>query len=62
MLILVDQSCVDNYTLRQMVLEHISPNRWLILVLMMATNPKTVIEDCRLFGDQLTSNNNQSKI
>ena len=46
----------------QVVLEPGSPNRWLILVLVMATNPKIVIEDCILFGYQLTSNNNQSKI
>ena len=38
------------------------PNQWLILVLVMATNPKTMIVDCRLFGGQLMSSNNQYKI
>ena len=57
--ILVDQS---RYILRQVVSERVYLNRWLILVLVMTTNPKTVIRDCRLFGDRLTSSNNQSKI
>ena len=30
-------------------------------MLVMATNPKKTIGDCRLFGGQLTSSNNQSK-
>ena len=59
MFILVDQSC---YTVRQVVLERVFPNQWLILVLVMATNLKTMIVDCRLFGDQLMSSNNQYKI
>ena len=64
MFFLVNQSCVDQllYTLRQVVSERIPPNRWLILVLVMATNSNTVIKDCRMFEDQLMSSNNQSKI
>ena len=59
-MILVGQSYVDQsrYTLPQVVSERVSPNQWLILVLVMEINPKTVIWDCRLFGDQLTSINN----
>ena len=59
MLIFVDQSY---YTLHQMVLKRVSLNRWLILVFVMETNPKTVIGHCILFGDRLMSYNNQSKI
>ena len=59
-MILVGQSYVhqSRYTLPQVVSERVSPSQWLILVLVMAINPKTVIKDCRLFGDQLTSINN----
>ena len=64
MFILFYQSCVDQlcYTLHQVVSEQLSPNRWLILVLVMAINPKIVIGDCKLLEDRLMSNNNQSKI
>ena len=66
MFILMIKLCVDysHYTLCQMVLEQVSSNLWLIpvLVLVVATNPKMVIGDCKLFGDRLMSSNNQSKI
>ena len=64
MFIFVNQSCVDqsHYTLYNVVSGRVSPNRWLISVLVMATSPKIVIGDCIMFEDQLMSSINQSKI
>ena len=45
----------SHYTLRQVVLKRVSPNQWLIPVLVMTTNPETVIRDCKLFEDRLMS-------
>ena len=60
--LLINHVLINHPTRYVKVSEQVSPNQWLILVLVMATNPKMVIRDCRLFGGRLTSDNDQSKI